>query len=889
MAEYKWDDAKFFEMLGSAWNDEKFNQLGVKNGIATMEREPSREKLARAFMMACGHSFEDTYDQSTEKRMERFAFGKQFTALLETASGSKSEISEQERAQMLADMGRKFLQANPSAQDRLNDRIRTEGVAYFGDRQWAGWLLDEMYYAATAKMLEEPYPNIDFSDLEQVRQYADRVSAYAGLGIDVAQTNRAGMKERMNAAHRDYDQMVEVININNVLGKAIRGLSTSLSDPIRKEELTEALKGRMILDLYGKSLGGLSRKDAAEQHDFLEVMSVNNAAQDFVENAITPYQYPAVKNYIQGKPGSIAPFYMKDGERVKAAAYDKREPKLDIARLPGNITNAAAFDQLFAGFEENPVVHSEPIVNRIYIDGKNAYDLFKGKYQGNAQQIEECVKEDIVRTLMEGKNRVELARMDLDRNGMPKATVVPVKADLSSLDRGKKWYESSIAKKADKLWTSDSKRGERNAAIAKEAEERQRKVLLSRGYQSSFYTSVLNEMNAVRNQYKTPEFLAAEQKLKQDPEQAREWTIQRTAAMYQAAKDSAEILNKSMIDDQEYAKLVRDFTALSDLKMGMHRLNFVDSADGRYFKETVEMIHDICDPSKTIKDIRKDKERAANIPDDLLKLREGFDKTVSRLTDPVKIEETRLDVQDEAVRRVKYRLKLFGQEVTNLLGREEQKQIISMADPERLKALDEQFLGKGGNAAKEYAAFEQIRMCNVKVMEAMTGKMQAEISSKQKPDDFRNDIRSIRSLMETVGISQTDMDAFGRTLKGEQKETFDRIRKWENTLLKGDATTEIRPAEGFASAKDTVNGMLKLYQNAFYDKLGYVNRMDAVSVDRVAKQVRETTKKAVAYEGLVKDEQKAAGKPAAEQNLAVSAKKPSTPGKTLESSAKEKK
>ena len=140
MAEYKWDDAKFFEMLGSAWNDEKFNQLGVKNGIATMEREPSREKLARAFMMACGHSFEDTYDQSTEKRMERFAFGKQFTALLETASGSKSEISEQERAQMLADMGRKFLQANPSAQDRLNDRIRTEGVAYFGDRQWAGWL-----------------------------------------------------------------------------------------------------------------------------------------------------------------------------------------------------------------------------------------------------------------------------------------------------------------------------------------------------------------------------------------------------------------------------------------------------------------------------------------------------------------------------------------------------------------------------------------------------------------------------------------------------------------------------------------------------------------------------------------------------------------------------
>lgn len=853
MSNYHWNDVSILNETND-WSYSKFKQIEKETGLHAIERLNSRENLARAFMLACGYSLEKTFENDDSSLTY---FGQQLIALLETASGNEAAEYNDKilQAAQTAQLSKRFFLAFPEIKEQLDQEKAAEPDSY-DDKKWANRIIEEMYYIAMKKIAEIPYPKIDFTNLEQLRSCSDKYNAIADIEINLNQGYSDELKKRLAARHDDFLELDESLAINTPIHKAMMTVGIELGDPIEQKKLGEALKGRITLDLFGENLAGISSTEASKFYTLDEIVTYPKQASPFVLE-LNPKLYPQIKDYIEAKPGSIVPFYKKEDAFVISAAYDYKIPTLALSKLPQNQSKAETFHQIFANFEENPTVHSESVVKRIYIDGKNAYDLLKNKYQGTEAEIEERIKEDIVQTLMDAKSRVELARMDLTRDGRPKATVVPVKADLSPLDVNKKWYETSHVKKATKLWNDDPDRKKRTAAIAEKAEERQRNKMLSNAYQSSFYTSIFNEMVAIHKEYKKSllTFSDAEQKLKQNPDAAREWMLQRTATMY----------------------------------------------------KTADTIRDLSNPDKTLKEIQSDPSLASILTEEIILARENTDVIFSRLQKNIqelkekgelneaeqervayltnKLEESKLEIQDEVSQRMNEfdHFTKYGKSGEEIAALPEQRTISSMGDFAKLHELDKQFLGEGVHNAADYAAFQKVHDCNIKVMETMTAKMQELISSEKEPDSFRNDIRSIRSLMEAVGICQEDMNKYGETLTGKQKETFDHIRNWETRVLKGSSLMVMPPAEGTANIKDCVSQMLNLYRNAYYDKLGYPDQLDAASIDHMARQLREnqankeSAKKQISFDALTKS-----------QNIGKKEARPQTLTKSVSPAVKEK-
>lgn len=608
----------------NTWEPSKYTTIIKATGIHALDREKSRENIARAFMLTCGYSLDDIFYGSETLQHN---FGKSFAALLETASGYTDDPIKETPAAQLTQI---FFKENPDAKKRINEadypntKIRNQQI------------LEEIYYTAVKKISEITYPDINYSTLDELRPYADRLHAVSNIGIHLSQgfdrDHGQALYARIREKHDDLDIYTNRISLNNDLQKAIAAACTDIGDPIEYPKLLEALGGRMVLNLYGNKLAGASIEELQKMYTFEEISYTKCAANEILPD-LDPLQYPQVRDFIEGKPKSVAPYYINEeiienGNRkiivrnpVKAAAYDLRIPKFNFTNKNLSLPKALLFDQVLDHYKENPAVCAEPAVKRIYIDGKNAYDMFKTKYQGSEMEIQEHVKEEIVKTLMNARHHVEIARMDRSHDGKPVACVRPIKADFTVLDQRKRWYQSSFVKKADKLWKNDPGRRTRASAIIKAAEVRQTANLLSNTYYSAFYSNIRNEISTIR----------------------------------------------------------------------------MESTD---------------DPMKQ-------------------------------------------------------------------------------------------------------------RSCNIKIMETMTQKMRDNISSENNPEGFKNDIRSIRSLMETVGVSQEDMHKFGTSLSGEQKQAFHQIRSWEKTVLNRAPGTRIPSAAENLDVKACVDRMLKMYQSAYYNKLGY--------------------------------------------------------------------
>lgn len=58
-----------------------------------------------------------------------------------------------------------------------------------------------------------------------------------------------------------------------------------------------------------------------------------------------------------------------------------------------------------------------------------------------------CIKADIMKAVIDAKQRVEFVQIERQKDGKPKAVVQSVHADLTVLDENKKWYQSSGQKR----------------------------------------------------------------------------------------------------------------------------------------------------------------------------------------------------------------------------------------------------------------------------------------------------------------------------------------------------------------------------------------------------------------------------------------------------------
>lgn len=223
-----------------------------------------------------------------------------------------------------------------------------------------------------------------------------------------------------------------------------------------------------------------------------------------------PIREDCVYDYLQGKSDSVAPVFVRNGKAFPSPSYaptganfNLREYQEDYkaGRLSG------VFDQFMSRYPESPDSHSEPAVKRFYIDGKNAYDLFRRKYEKLESEtaIRACIKADIMKAVIDAKQRVEFVQIERQKDGMPKAVVQPVHADLTVLDENKKWYQSSRQKQAEKLWSQDSGSKARREALCREVEERQRGRLLASVSGNFLYRKVIEDMKQAGATGRSPE------------------------------------------------------------------------------------------------------------------------------------------------------------------------------------------------------------------------------------------------------------------------------------------------------------------------------------------------------------------------------------------------
>lgn len=880
MPEYNTEKAKITDEAMHGWTKEKKNMMALKTGLFTFDDETVRENVARAFMMTCGRTLEDTFDPGKTK--ERIIFGKQFAVLLEKAAEFiRLNLNDDNlRSGMVTGISNDFFRKNPDAREIVGKRAefpKTNDDDYDEkeirkwrreEQRWAQRLLEEMYYTAMKNVMETPYPDIDYSNAEGIRTFADSYQVILDMGKAFAgneKPEKTVYKEKYEnitvqiaKRHQDINALMEQLKINNMIRSAVLDACVDPGKPFRKEKLEQALNGKMVLELYGKDLAGMSGSEAAKKHSLEELKGIKDLAQQIAKEEYKSEQYQQIKDYLEGKPEGISPFYLNGGKVVRNAAFDRRTPSFNFSKLPDTLLKADMFDQVFSEFKDHPSIQEDSAVKRIYIDGKNAYDMFKDKYHGTESMIEEQVKKEIVQAVMDAKKRVEFARIDITNNGQPKVTVVPVTADLSGFDEGKKWYESSVVKKAGNLWKNDREQGKRRTEISKEVEDRQRTKMALAGYDNSFYNNILKKMNDIRRGYINPEFLAAEQKLKDNPEIGQKWMYAGLPAkvfseIVRNASDLGKDFHEIVSDERLNVLFPKDSPSRDVLDEIIHvreKAEQIITREERRAAKKLQVLED-----RELQDIGIEQEKAER--EEVRKHnidRPQYNKGIKKLKQEIEerhnknieegknaletrndkiVEDCREEMKDEIENILrKYRIERNPDQwtlsfpATFSMGINVEHHMMDAAD------IDHCFLGEDKHA---YDAYAQVHVCNVKVMEAMIADMHK--ISPANPEKFRSDIRSIRSLMETVGISQDDMNQYGESLDGVQKESFEQIRRWEKTVLNGNWETVIASAEGSADVEASVDRMLKMYKNAYYEKLGYEERIDPAfeghAVDRI--------------------------------------------------------
>lgn len=901
MPEYNTEKVKITDEAMHGWKKGKIDAIAQKTGIFTLDDETVRENIARAFMMVCGSTLEDTFDPG--KINTSPSFGKKFAALLEKAAGviEFNPNDDIRKSELITHISNDFFRKNPDAREDVIERAEfpetnaddyeEKKIAEWrrDEKWWAEDILAEMYYAAMKNVMETPYPDIDYSNEEEIRAFADSYQVILDMGKAFAENKetekKVGKKTYENITveiaenHEDFNALMEQLQINNMIREAVLDASVDPGKPFHKEKLEQALNGKMVLELYGKDLAGMSGSKAAEKHSLKELEEIKKLAKKLATEEYKPEQYQQIKDYLDGKPEGISPFYLKDGKVERNAAFDRQTPSFNLSKVPDTLSKASMFDQVFSKFKDHPSIQEDSAVKRIYIDGKNAYDMFKDKYYGTEQEIETQVKKEIVQAVMDAKKRVEFARINVTNDGQPKVTVVPVTADLSGFDEGKKWYEASVAKKAENLWKNDREQEKRRAEISKEVEDRQRTKMALAGYNNSFYNDILKKMNNIRREYINPEFLAAEQKLKDNPEIGQKWQYAGLPAkvfseIVRNASDLGKDFHEIVNDERLNVLFPKDTPARDVLDEIIHAREKAEQIIAREERRAAKKLQVLEDSELQDMGIEQEKAEREEVRKHNID-RPQYNKGIKKLKQEIEerhnknIEEGKNALEtrnDEIVEDCREEMK---DEIENILRRyriERNPDQRTLSFPERFSMginvehhmmdaadIDQCFLGEDKHA---YDAYAQVHVCNVKVMEAMIADMRK--ISPADPEKFRSDIRSIRSLMETVGISQDDMNQYGESLDGAQKKAFEQIRRWEKTVLNGNWDTVIPSAEGSADVKASVDRMLKMYQNAYYEKLGYEERIDPAfeghAVDRIFNIYKdEPVKKQVDFGTLLKD------------------------------------
>lgn len=474
----------------------------------------SRENLVRAFALAKDMNIKNTYpSQAEEDTIHAQQMGQRFTDLLRLL---RHERISKEQEDAVCDMIQQVALRNhsdfPAGINPLKQR--SEG------KPWAQDAFDYLYYMAMRKLSEQKLPDIDYQDKKQLAECAAEQNAYSSILLDLVQFSDGDYEEKLAKKYTDFKQLKETLTVAGLLERAIGNLSS-------EEVLLPHLTARIAADQFQDQMAGNTRLRAAEGIELEQLVSLKEEVRELLDSI--DGREAQLNDYLQRKPNGTCPLMLHDKKWRISPMYDTKTPKLDFEVIKDRYMQdpqqrALLFDELFEPFPDDPAHHTEPAYKRIYIDGKNAYDLYKDQFQGNEADIAQAVKAEILEVLASGNSRVEFARVVQQLDGQAKAVIVPVRADLKVLDSHKKWYQPSIAKQEEQLWSKDPDADARQESIAQQAESRQ---------DGQFYQYLLDSVDAVCQKY-TP-----------DPERlkarAEALKIQKMYALMNAARKREQV------------------------------------------------------------------------------------------------------------------------------------------------------------------------------------------------------------------------------------------------------------------------------------------------------------------------------------------------------------
>lgn len=901
MARYE-NSGVYLTDFENEWDDDRFSKLGVKLDLKTLYRTPTRENLARAFAVAKGMKLEDTYEaEDGSVHSDHHQMGQCFIDLLTLAAEEKEMLEEKEKAEKekaekeeAEKENEKENAENPEADNENADqkeeekkpesavpKERTEAVCNFiqqiytqghhdfpkdinplkqrsEGKPWAQDALDYAYYMTLRAFEERKLPDIDYQNPEEVKKIAKEQKACATIIQDLVQISDGVYGEHIEEKYPGFEE--EKIHLSDaaLMINMISDLAIELTNPPSERDLLNHLAARNVFDQYGAKLRGKSLlQDIVTEKTSAEILADKMTINQFIDTlnfeAMTPVEQMTL-DYVNRKPESCCPYILKDGKFYLSPAVDKRIPKLDLGKVSDNFAKGPAhkaviFDQLFGEFPNDPSLPAEPAYKKIYIDGKNAYDLYKDKFNGNETDI----KAAILDTLVLAKSRVEMVRTVQQANGQVKAFAVPVRADLKLLDNDKKWYQHSLEKQEEKLWSHDPEAASRKAAIEKAEEEK---------HKNNFFKNILNAANEVRREYmgtdpiEKEKFVNAEREMQKDFDVAREWGILKLAQAYSQIDEAARLLQeRSAGRYATFEDAMSIVHMVASAEEGVSEHNFQNMAIGRQFKKYADLIDNAV--KGEVPEDFYEKNDLETVKRQLTYFREKWAR------EDEEAKENPLTKEEQAIRDFKRgdtlegfretigrhfiaQLHPFAESLKEYVENKKNNIILTLENDARRAELDEKFLGHlkeyknlGMNEkfpcsdTSAYDPFRRVRECGEKVIEAVVETIRGNFNLQAAPDVCRSQFLAIRRAMEAIGMDQKEVDDYAEKLRPEQKETFQYIRSWEKEFVRENENDPIHLPKGVKNLEEAVTFVTDIYKNVYCDKMGYLNRLEPDFMDRM--------------------------------------------------------
>ena len=196
------------------------------------------------------------------------------------------------------------------------------------------------------------------------------------------------------------------------------------------------IRPRFYLEYFGSRLAHNTLREASQK---ISVAKIENLSRNVINNIMSVQDPDAIAFAADPltKDGQSFGFTLdEDGNIYKTPSEDIQEIRLklnDCRDAQGNVTMAAVYDSLSQMLSKNPMEQgTEEILNRIYINGENAYDKY---HRGDRNDL--VSMPDLIRTIMGeitlGEKRAELVRLEgvSENSSKIKPVILPIHVDFT--------------------------------------------------------------------------------------------------------------------------------------------------------------------------------------------------------------------------------------------------------------------------------------------------------------------------------------------------------------------------------------------------------------------------------------------------------------------------